>query len=417
MRLSERDRKLLWGRAANRCAMCKRELVIEATTTDRESIIGDEAHIIADSERGPRGESGSRTILDTYANAILLCKVDHRRVDDQPLKYTADQLRRLKAAHESWVRTTLSAGDRAKAERALGEIIEGQSCSGSPYTAMTRFGPSEWCPPANANGPEVVLRFVAAVPEPLSLVIGRQPSPPVTRLRAEAREELIVHVLDNSTLTERIRGTSPSWHWAAASGWRPLGGSENPDLTRFELKLDWPQHRIRQPLGVSAAILTGTTGNGGPHGLILAVDISLNVQELDANRQPSDVAYRTTPPPAPAALSLRELANLKRTLLMAADLTPDLSEGLLGQRLEQGQVGLWLMLNAVTLERVIRLDGVRRLEGALSISRFDRYAPWPLRASPGEGDPLGDFVEDFLNDLLEAADFRGFREVVAREVS
>lgn len=402
--------------------MCKRELAIEATATDRESIVGDEAHIIADSERGPRGQSGTRTDLDTYANAVLLCKVDHRRVDDQPLEYTADHLRRLKAEHESWVRTALTAADRAKVERALAGIVDHQRSSEPTATIMTRFGPSEWCPPSNANGPEVVLRTIVAVPEPLSLAIGRHPSAPVTRLRAEAREELIAQALDNSTLTERIRAMGPSWHWVAANDWRALGGTGNPDLTKLELELEWPQYRIRQPLGCSAVVLTGLTGDPDrraeerPRGLVLAVDISLNIQELDSDRRPSNVAYRTTPPPAPAALSLGELAGLMQILLTAADLMPELSQGLLGQRFEHGHVGLWLMLNAVALERVIRLDGVRRLGGALSITRFDKQARWPLPASSDHEAPAGTFVEGFLNDLLEAADFRGFREVVAREV-
>jgi hypothetical protein len=40
--------------------------------------------------------------LDKYDNLILLCRVDHKIVDDQPREFTADTLRKLKKDHERW---------------------------------------------------------------------------------------------------------------------------------------------------------------------------------------------------------------------------------------------------------------------------------------------------------------------------
>jgi hypothetical protein len=100
--ISDHDRKVLWARAHNSCAICKRTLVADGTATDRESIVGDEAHIVARATTGPRGGLLASDLTDTYDNLILLCKVDHKLVDDQPMKYTAELLRTLKVEHERW---------------------------------------------------------------------------------------------------------------------------------------------------------------------------------------------------------------------------------------------------------------------------------------------------------------------------
>lgn len=108
MRLTDHDRKLLWGRAANRCAKCRTELIVGRTVADRDSIVGDEAHIVSASAMGPRGDVGGRSKLDSYENAILLCKTDHKMVDDQTNTYTAKVLRQLKRDHESCPATATS---------------------------------------------------------------------------------------------------------------------------------------------------------------------------------------------------------------------------------------------------------------------------------------------------------------------
>jgi hypothetical protein len=51
--MKEKDVKMLWGRSGNRCAICK----IELTPVGSESVLGEMAHIIADKQKGPRGES------------------------------------------------------------------------------------------------------------------------------------------------------------------------------------------------------------------------------------------------------------------------------------------------------------------------------------------------------------------------
>ena len=56
MTISDKTRKLLWGRSGNRCAYCRQELVMPGKT-DNDSIVGDECHIIAKRETGPRNNS------------------------------------------------------------------------------------------------------------------------------------------------------------------------------------------------------------------------------------------------------------------------------------------------------------------------------------------------------------------------
>lgn len=115
MTITLRTQKMLWGRAASRCAICRCELVMTATEYDDEAIVGDACHIIARKEDGPRGDSPLGTDeRDSYENLILLCKVHHKLVDDQRNTYPVEELRKLKTEHERWVRESLDGYDPAK---------------------------------------------------------------------------------------------------------------------------------------------------------------------------------------------------------------------------------------------------------------------------------------------------------------
>ena len=106
MAISEKTRKTLWARSGNRCAFCRVMLVQE--NSNQLSIVGDECHIVARSQEGPRGNPRlTEEDLDHYSNLILLCKVHHKIIDDQPETYTVTVLKKMKDHHEKWVNERL----------------------------------------------------------------------------------------------------------------------------------------------------------------------------------------------------------------------------------------------------------------------------------------------------------------------
>jgi len=109
MVITDKTRKILWGRAGNRCAICKRELVVDATATDDEAVIAEECHIVSSRPNGPRYDSSyPQEKLNAYDNLILLCRVHHKMIDDQYENYTVNILRQMKVTHELWVKRKLA---------------------------------------------------------------------------------------------------------------------------------------------------------------------------------------------------------------------------------------------------------------------------------------------------------------------
>lgn len=110
MGITEKTRKILWGRSGSRCAFCKHDLIVNATEKDSEAVVGDECHIISSRENGPRHDSSyPQDQLDSYENLILLCRIHHKTVDDQDATFTTEILRQVKSNHEVWVSEKLTA--------------------------------------------------------------------------------------------------------------------------------------------------------------------------------------------------------------------------------------------------------------------------------------------------------------------
>ncbi|MDA3897365.1 MAG: HNH endonuclease signature motif containing protein [Desulfobacteraceae bacterium] len=107
MNISDKDLKKLWGLAAGRCSKpgCQKECIKFLQANDP-TIIGEMAHVIAKSPKGPRGimEGGK----DEYENLLLLCPTHHREIDKAPEgTYPEGVLFEWKAKHEEWVRKLL----------------------------------------------------------------------------------------------------------------------------------------------------------------------------------------------------------------------------------------------------------------------------------------------------------------------
>jgi hypothetical protein len=105
------QRKVL-QRSGNICAFpgCRLLLTTEGTDEDPVVVLGEIAHIVAESPNGPRGKSPLTTKQrNLYANLILLCNQHHQLIDSDGAlaMYTVERLTAMKEDHESWVERAL----------------------------------------------------------------------------------------------------------------------------------------------------------------------------------------------------------------------------------------------------------------------------------------------------------------------
>lgn len=106
--MREKELKILWGRSGNRCAICKLELTPDG---DKETL-GEMAHIVARSKKGPRGDrSLTSAERDKYNNLILLCPTHHKEIDKNHRDWPVEKLLEEKEKHEKWVSEQLNIGN------------------------------------------------------------------------------------------------------------------------------------------------------------------------------------------------------------------------------------------------------------------------------------------------------------------
>lgn len=110
MSISDRDRKILWAKAGNRCSKCKQPLVQPGDAEDStdHAVVGEECDVISPKLDGPRGHLAIVGDLDGYGNLILLCPSDHTIIDQLPKDWPPSRLHKMKAEHEAWVDRQLS---------------------------------------------------------------------------------------------------------------------------------------------------------------------------------------------------------------------------------------------------------------------------------------------------------------------
>lgn len=118
MAIADKTRKILWALSGNRCARDWVHLIEPGANLAPNAVVGEECHIVAREDDGPRGDpSYPRRLRDEIDNLILLCPTCHTIVDAQSAVYTVDRLRAMRADHEAKVERLISGHDAADAER------------------------------------------------------------------------------------------------------------------------------------------------------------------------------------------------------------------------------------------------------------------------------------------------------------
>jgi hypothetical protein len=95
---------ILWGKSAGRCQYegCNKPLWKDGITKN-EFNIAYHAHIIGDSEKGPRGDKElSNKLCQDISNIMLLCDEHHRLIDKKDVEgHPAEKLWEMKSKHEA----------------------------------------------------------------------------------------------------------------------------------------------------------------------------------------------------------------------------------------------------------------------------------------------------------------------------
>jgi len=110
MDLSERERKILWAKAGNRCSfrfqnsVCDQPLCIN--DQGKNVVVGQECHIVGEKPVAARfiDDFPAR---ESYNNAILMCPIHHKLIDDKETRdiYTIEILIEMKRIHEQAIKT------------------------------------------------------------------------------------------------------------------------------------------------------------------------------------------------------------------------------------------------------------------------------------------------------------------------
>lgn len=108
----------VWWKAAGRCEFkgCNKPLYVHGVTLDK-CKISELAHIIGDSEQGPRGDKElSKALAKDPKNIMLMCPECHKYIDNEGKdKYTAEMLFEMKKRHEERIARLTSIGEDLQA--------------------------------------------------------------------------------------------------------------------------------------------------------------------------------------------------------------------------------------------------------------------------------------------------------------
>src|ERR1700674_5558571 len=130
--------KKLYARSGNVCAFpdCRKVLVSEEGSGPM-VVLGEAAHIVAETTGGPRGTSPmTLEERNRSANLLLLCSRHHQLVDAQPATYTVEVLKQMKEDHETWVSKELGAELTGTELPRLSETVHSTLL---PVTHLPRF--------------------------------------------------------------------------------------------------------------------------------------------------------------------------------------------------------------------------------------------------------------------------------------
>lgn len=293
---------------------------------------------------------------------------------------------------------------------AVGRLGSGSGRQMTPLSfadPIYRLAPGTWLISPGEDA-EITLRLAVAMPDVLPFG-GSGSTQLVTLLRGQRREELLIKLLNASPITAWLRSLRSTWDWPDDPEWTPAG-SGSPEFTELWFAPFGLDNR-RPPLMARCGFATGVVGDDNATvvpSIQAAVDVMLNVLELGADRRPDGIRHATDELPAPAALSLAEVADALSRLFAFVGVTASAAEGLLPPpHPDTAQVGAWVSVSGGLADRVIDLREFRRLPRSTGMSQtVDAFRVDLVEGLELPEDAIRAFVTEMLYQGLEQGGYR-----------
>lgn len=238
----------------------------------------------------------------------------------------------------------------------------------------------------------------------------------LSRTTGEHRETELADLLDASELTNWLRQQQQPFHLGDIPGWHPTGYNAG-DISELAVE-PYDDGGALGPVAAVCSVTTGWMTEAGSArlrpGIRVIADVMLRVLEYDEQRRPSPTRHATTPPPAPAALSLQELLDvLAATMSVADTASAGFMHLLEGDAPADGLLVCWLSTPGSSLDRVVDLTDFRAIPNAGSGTegRIRKELPLaPDAVSLVPPNARRDAAKELLSDILERAGRRGYTE-------
>ncbi len=305
-------------------------------------------------------------------------------------------------------------GEAPPIPRARPAIGGEQTVAPLPWTdeVFVRLGPHSWLIPPS-DTPEVTVRVAVALPSVLP-GLGGNSAEQATLLRGQRREERLVALLEHSPITEQLHRLERAWGGASGATWEPAGTgtAEFSELWLAPYGID----QRRPPLVARCGVATGWVDDGSGTQVATiqaALDVMINLTELDELRRPRDLTARPDNAPAPAALSLEELAKVLHGLLDFPDVVVPAARSLIPDpQLNRLKLAEWVTFSGHAANRLIdlrrfhllaRSSGVGQMVGGVLMEPYRIGGVWPTS---------WDFIADMLYEGLEQGGYRAIDDAI-----
>jgi hypothetical protein len=232
--------------------------------------------------------------------------------------------------------------------------------------------------------------------------------PPASRLLGQNRENALVKLFDAAPITKWLEANGQAFNATGVDRWTVTDarGNEYTSLTADLVGSDG-----FHPVRARAYVYTGHGQIRQTPSLLIELDLSFALLQCDERRAPTKTRHESTPPPAPAALSVEELVDALEAMLGLLETARKARPMLITPGTDHAAISVWIT-SRNGLDRVIKISHLSAVGnnsvGEVPFHTYMQLGPAPVGQPATEPITARDFAIVCVGRILAALNRRGF---------